>query len=135
MADLRNAVLRQNAVNPAGAVGGEPAPKGQELTRTIRAQGRLSTPEEFGSVVIRANPDGSTVRLRDVARIELGTETYFQHGRLNGKPAGIIAVYQTPGSNALAVAEGAKRKMQELALRFPADVLYDTSLDTTLPVT
>jgi HAE1 family hydrophobic/amphiphilic exporter-1 len=133
--DIASAIARQSTVNPTGQVGGEPAPRGQEFTYTIRAQGRLTTAEEFGEVIVRENPDGSTVRLRDLSRIELGTETYFQHARLNGKPGGIIAVYQTPGSNALAVADGAKKKMEELKQRFPSDVAYVTSLDTTLPVT
>src|SRR5258707_9279784 len=110
--DLRNAIARQSTVTPAGQVGGEPAPKGQEFTFAIRAQGRLVTEEEFGNVVVRENPDGSTVRLRDVATIKLGVETYFQRARFNGKPGGVLAIYQTPGSNALAVAEGAKKKME-----------------------
>jgi HAE1 family hydrophobic/amphiphilic exporter-1 len=133
--DLRNAIARQSTVNPAGQVGGEPAPKGQEFTYAIRAQGRLATEEEFGNVVVRENPDGSIVRLRDVGTIQLGVETYYQHARLNGKPGGVIAIYQTPGSNALAVADAAKKKMEELKQRFPNDVAYQTSLDTTLPVT
>src|SRR5258708_3731797 len=133
--DLRNAIARQSTVNPVGQVGGEPAPKGQEFTYAIRAQGRLATEEEFGNVVVRENPDGSIVRLRDVGTIQLGVETYYQRARLNGKPGGIIAIYQTPGSNALAVANGAKKKMEELRQRFPDDIAYQTSLDTTLPVT
>ncbi|MBF5066839.1 efflux RND transporter permease subunit, partial [Salmonella enterica subsp. enterica serovar Istanbul] len=90
---------------------------------------------EFGDVIVRENPDGSTVHLRDIGRIELGVETYFQRARLDGKPAGVIAVYQTPGSNALAVASAVKAKMDELKTRFPSDVDYTTSLDTTLSVT
>ncbi len=133
--DVRNAISKQSTVNPTGQVGGEPAPKGQEFTYTIRAQGRLATAEEFGDVVVRENPDGSLVRLRDIAKVELGTETYFQNARRNGKPAGVIAVYQAPGSNALAVASAVKAKMQELKSRFPSDVDFETSLDTTLPVT
>jgi HAE1 family hydrophobic/amphiphilic exporter-1 len=133
--DVRSAINKQSTVNPTGQVGGEPAPKGQEFTYTIRAQGRLETAEEFGSIVVRENPDGSTVHLRDIGRIELGVETYFEHARLDGKPAGIIAVYQTPGSNALAVATAAKAKMAELKARFPSDVDYAVTLDTTLPVT
>jgi HAE1 family hydrophobic/amphiphilic exporter-1 len=133
--DVRNAISKQSTVNPTGQVGGEPAPKGQEFTYTIRSQGRLSTAEEFGDVVVRENPDGSSVHVRDIGRVELGVETYFQHGRLNGKPAGVIAVYQAPGSNALAVAGAVKAKMDELKARFPSDVDYETSLDTTLPVT
>jgi HAE1 family hydrophobic/amphiphilic exporter-1 len=133
--DLRAAIAHQSTVNPAGQVGGEPAPKGQEFTYAIRAQGRLATEEEFGNIIVRENPDGSTVRLRDVSTIKLGVETYFQKARFKGKPGGIIAIYQTPGSNALAVADAAKKKMQVLQRRFPGDVAYDVPLDTTLSVT
>ena len=80
-------------------------PPGQEFTYAVRAQGRLETAEEFGNIVLRANPDGSIVRVKDVARIELGAQTYNMTGRLNGKPAAVIALYQLPGSNALEAAE------------------------------
>ncbi len=133
--DLKQAILQQSNANPGGQVGGEPAPKGQEFTYTIRAQGRLITPEEFGHIVVRENPDGSVVRMSDVARIDLGTQTYTQIARYDGKPAAIVAVYQIPGSNALAVADGAKKTMKELKKRFPSDMEYTVSLDTTLPVT
>jgi multidrug efflux pump len=95
--DLTRAVQQQSTVNPAGQVGAEPAPKGKEMTYTLRAQGRLQTPEEFGQVVVRSNPDGSVVRLKDVARIELGAQNYQQVARFNGQPSGIIAVFQAPG--------------------------------------
>src|SRR6266513_2669892 len=133
--DLSRAVQQQSAVNPAGQFGAEPAPKGKEKTYTVRAQGRLKTPEEFGQVVVRSNPDGSVVRLKDIARIQLGGLSYKQAGRLNGKPACIIAIFQAPGSNALAVAKGVKKTMAELKQRFPTDLDYAISLDTTLPVT
>ena len=133
--DLRAAVLQQSTANPGGQVGAEPAPKGQEFTYAIRAQGRLVTPEEFGDIVVRENPDASVVRLKDVARIELGTQSYTQVASYDGKPAAVIAVYQIPGSNALAVAEGAKKRMAELKKRFPSDMEYAVSLDTTLPIT
>ena len=81
VSDVIQAVQSQNTVNPAGLVGGEPAPKGQEFTYSVRAQGRLTSPEEFGAIIIRANPDGSTVRLRDVARVELGAQVYNLHGK------------------------------------------------------
>ena len=135
VSDLVSAVQAQSTVNPSGRAGAEPAPKDQQFTYTIRSQGRLLKPEEFGNVVLRLNPDGSTVRLRDVARIELGALTYTQIGRMNGKPAIVIGVYQTPGSNALAVAGGVKRTIADLKQRFPADVDYGISLDTTVPVT
>lgn len=133
--DLAGAIRQQSTVNPAGQVGAEPAPQGKELTYTLRAQGRLQTPEEFGQIVVRSNSDGSVVRLKDVARIELGAQNYQQVARFNGRPAGIIAVFQSPGSNALAVAEGVKKTMEELKQRFPPDLDYAIGLDTTRSVT
>ncbi len=133
--EIVDALQKQNTVNPAGQVGGEPIPPGQEFTYAIRAQGRLVTPEEFGRIVLRANPDGSLVRLKDVARIELGAQDYNIQGRFNGKPSGILALYQLPGTNALEAADGAKKVMAKLKESFPADLDYDIALDTTLPVT
>ena len=133
--DLSNAIQAQNNVNPSGRLGADPAPHGQQFTYTVRAQGRLLKAEEFGNIVVRLNPDGSTVRLGDVARIELGALTYNQIGRYNGKPSLVFGVFQTPGSNAIAVANGVKAKMEELKKRFPADLDYAISLDTTAPVT
>src|SRR5438093_223425 len=133
--DLVRAVSQQSTVNPAGRVGAEPAPPGQQLTYTVRARGRLVTPEEFGNVVVRLTPDGSAVRLRDVARIELGALTYNQSSRFNGRPAALVAVFQAPGANALAVAAGVKQVMRELHERFPSDMEYEIGLDTTRPVT
>ena len=133
--DLIGAVQQQSAVNPAGQVGGEPAPKGQQFTYAVRAPGRLANAEEFGNIIVRQNSDGSAVRLRDVSRIELGSLVYQQIGRYNGKPAVIIAVYQAPGSNALAVAKQVKQQMEALKARFPDDLDYVVSLDTTLPIT
>src|SRR6266478_5729276 len=132
--DLARAVQKQSTVNPSGQVGAEPAPKGKEMTYTVRAQGRLQTPEEFGQVVVRSNPDGSVVRLKDIARIELGAQNYQQVARFGGQPAGIIAIFQAPGSNSLAVGDGVKQTMAELKTRFPADLDYAITLDTTLPV-
>ncbi len=133
--DLLNAVKQQSTVNPSGGIGTEPAPKGQEFTYTVRSQGRLVTAEEFGNVVVRLNPDGSVVRLKDVSRIDLGALNYQQRARLNGKPACPIGIFQVPGSNAIAVAEGVKKAMEELKERFPDDLDYVVALDTTLPVT
>src|SRR5215467_3329882 len=135
VSDLVSAVQAQNAVNPAGRLGADPAPKGQQFTYTVRAQGRLLKPEEFGNIVVRLNPDGSTVRLRDLARIELGALTYTTLARFNQKPAVVLGIYQTPGSNALAVADGIRKTIAELKQRFPPDMDYAFSLDTTLPVT
>jgi HAE1 family hydrophobic/amphiphilic exporter-1 len=133
--DLSNAVQQQSAVNPAGQIGAEPAPKGQQFTYAVRAPGRLINPEDFGKIIVRQNPDGSTVRLKDVSRIELGSLIYQQIGRYNGKPAVIICVYQAPGSNALAVAKQVKMQMEDLKTRFPNDLEYTVSMDTTLPIT
>src|SRR6201996_4050663 len=133
--EIISAINAQNTVNPAGTIGGEPVPKGQEFTYAVRAQGRLQTAEQFGEIVVRANADGSMLRVKDVGRIELGAQNYSIIGRLNGKPAALVALYQLPGSNAIAAAEGAKKKMKELAARFPADLEYVVCLDTTLAVT
>src|SRR5260370_20163680 len=104
--DLVRAVSQQSTVNPAGRVGADPAPLGQEMTYTVRSQGRLQTADEFSQIVVRENPGGSTVRLKDVARLELGALNYQQVGRVNGQPGCAIAVFQAPGSNALAVRDG-----------------------------
>src|SRR5512135_2039733 len=133
--EIMNAVNAQNTVNPAGQVGAQPVPKGQEFTYSVRAQGRLQNEEQFGNIVLRANPDGSIVRVKDVARIELGAQTYNIEGRLNGKPCALIALYQMPGSNALEAANGTKKLMEELKKRFPPDLDYVVALDTTLAVT
>lgn len=133
--EVLSAIKAQNAVNPAGKIGGEPVPKGQEFTYSVRAAGRLQSPEEFGEIVVRANPDGSMLRVKDVARIELGAQNYALSSRLNGKAAACVALYQLPGSNAIAAAEGAKKKMKELSEKFPADLEYTVALDTTLAVT
>jgi multidrug efflux pump len=132
--ELVRAVQQQSTVNPSGQIGAQPAPRGQEMTYTVRAQGRLQTAEEFGAVAVRSNPDGSVVRLSDIARIELGALNYQQIGRVNGRPGCAVAIFQTPGSNALAVADGVKRVMADLKTRFPADLDYRYSIDTTLPV-
>ena len=132
--EILNAIKAQNTVNPAGQVGMEPVPAGQEFTYTVRAQGRLESEEEFGNIVIRANPDGSIVRLKDVARAELGAQMYNMIGRMNGKPSAIIAIYQLPGSNAIQTMDAATKLMEEMKSRFPADLDYVTSLDTTQAV-
>jgi hydrophobic/amphiphilic exporter-1 (mainly G- bacteria), HAE1 family len=134
VSDLVRAVQQQSTVNPAGQIGALPAPSDQEMTYTVRAQGRLQTPEEFGAIAVRANPDGSVVRLHDVARVELGALNYQQIGRVNGGQGCAVAVFQTPGSNALEVARGVKRVMADIGQRFPQDVEYRYAIDTTLPV-
>jgi HAE1 family hydrophobic/amphiphilic exporter-1 len=133
--EIVSAIQAQNAVNPAGQVGSEPVPKGQEFTYSVRARGRLSSPEEFGEIVVRESPLGGIVRVKDVARVELGAQNYSVLGRLNGKPGAIIAAYQLPGSNGVQAAQGLKKLMAEAKTRFPGDIDYVTSLDTTQAVT
>jgi len=135
VSDLVAALNEQNAVNPAGQIGGNPAIPGTQMTYAIRTQGRLVTAEQFGEVVVRANPDGSVVRLKDVSRIELGALSYNQLSRFSGQPSCIIAVFLTPGANAVAVAQGVRDVMAQLKTRFPDDLDYHAALDTTLPVT
>ncbi|MDR4461882.1 MAG: multidrug efflux RND transporter permease subunit [Nitrospirales bacterium] len=134
VAEILDAIQKQNTVNPAGQIGAQPVPQGQEFTYTVRSQGRLLDEEEFGQIIVRADPDGSIIRLKDVARIELGAQTYGMIGRLNGKPSAIIAVYQLPGSNAIDTVDRAKKLMEEMKDRFPEGLDYEVSLDTTLAV-
>ena len=129
--EIIGAVQKQNNVNPAGQIGSKPMEKRQNFTYTVRAQGRLSTPEEFGNIVIRANADGSFVRVKDVARIELGAQTYNLESRLNGQPAAAIGLYQLPGSNAVQASDAVRAFMKEAKQRFPADMDYAISLDQT----
>ncbi|MGH9625710.1 MAG: efflux RND transporter permease subunit, partial [Bryobacteraceae bacterium] len=128
------AVKTQNTINPGGQIGGEPALNGTQFTYAVQAQGRLVTKQEFGNIILRTNPDGSTLRLKDVADIRLGAENYNSSGRYNGKPSAILAIFQLPGSNAVADAQAIKAKMKALAARFPPDLAYKISLDTTTAV-
>lgn len=133
--EIVNSIQTQNTVNPAGQIGSEPVPNGQDFTYTVRAPGRLPSAEEFGEIIVRAQPDGGILRLKDVARIELGAQTYALEGRLNGKPAAILAIYQLPGSNAVKTAAGVRKLMEEAKTRFPQGLDYVIPLDTTLAVT
>src|SRR5438552_189475 len=133
--EIVTAIQSQNTVNPAGQVGSEPVPKGQEYTYSVRAQGRLTSPEEFGEIVVRESPTGAVVRLKDVARVELGAQNYSVLGRLNGKPGAIIAAYQLPGSNAVEAANGVRKLFADVKTRLPSDMDYVLSLDTTRAVT
>src|ERR1700739_2045623 len=135
VADISNAIHAQNTVNLAGQVGGEPALPDQQFTYAVLAQGRLRTPEEFGNIIVREAPNGGIVRVRDVARVELGTQDYSMIGRLNGKPSAIIAVYQLPGSNAVHTVAGVRKVMAQMKQRFPEDIDYAVSLDQTSSVT
>src|SRR5712672_1063141 len=133
--DIVNAVQQQNTVNPAGQVGGEPAPANQQFTYSVLAQGRLSSPEQFENVIVREAPDGGIVRVKDVARVELGAQDYSIISRLNGKSNIIIAVYQLPGSNAVQTAAGVRKLVAEMKQSFPQDMDYAISLDQTTAVT
>ncbi|MFN3841611.1 MAG: efflux RND transporter permease subunit, partial [Cyclobacteriaceae bacterium] len=132
--DVMNAVKKQNAIAPGGKFGGSPAPKGVEYTYSVLLQERLVTEEEFGNIIVKSDEKGSIVRLKDIARLELGIENYNSFSRLNKKPAASIVVYQMPGSNALDVAALVETTMTELSSRFPEDLTYDISLNTTRAV-
>ncbi len=132
--DLKNAIQAQNTLSPAGQIGGEPSPKGTMFSYTVNTSGRLKSAEEFGEIVVRSNPDGSQVRLQDVARIELGSLLYNSTGRLSGQPSAIIGVYQAPGSNALAVRDAVHKTMKEIDPAFPKDLKWTLSLDTTAAI-
>ena len=135
VSEVIDAVNNQNTVNPAGRISSIPSPPGQEFTYSVRAQGRLQTEKEFGDIVVCANPDGSLVRVKDVARIELGAQDYDIVGRLNGKPAAIMALFLLSGANAIDAASGAKKLMAHLKRRFPSDLDYGIPLDTTRAIT
>ena len=129
--EIVSAIQSQNSVNPAGQVGSEPIPKGQQFTYSVQAQGRMTSPEEFGEIIIRESAGGAVLRVKDVARVELGAQAYNMVSRLDGKEAAIIAAYQLPGSNAVQAANEIRKLMAELKGRLPEDVDYVISLDTT----
>lgn len=129
------AVQKQNTVNSAGQIGGEPAPKGTEFTYAALAQGRLQNEQEFGNIIIRETGDGGVVRLKDVGRIELGAQVYNTQGRFDGQPAAVISIFQLPGSNAIEAAQAVKQRLAELKKSFPPGLDYVVSLDTTRAVT
>ncbi len=129
-AQVNSAIAGQNAQVPAGQLGDQPATSTQQISASIVVRGLLATPEEFGAIVLRANPDGSSVRLRDVARVEVGAETYQFGSRLNGQESAALAVQLAPGANALATATQVRAKLNELSRYFPAGVVYDVPYDT-----
>ena len=133
--DITQAIRDQNVLVAAGQIGGEPAPPGNEFTYTVQTEGRFETAEEFGQVVVRSNPDGSQVLLKDVARIELGSQNYLVTVNLNDKPSGLMQVFQLPDANGLEVANKVTAAMEEVSKRFPNDIDYLISLDTTKPIT
>ena len=133
--EIVDAIQQQSIIVPGGKFGAEPAPPGTEFTYTVRLPERLQSPEEFGEVVVRTTEAGSQVKIKDVARVELGVETYNAFTRLDGKECAIIALYQAPGSNATELASIVKTTIADLSKSFPESVNYDISLDTTLAIT
>ncbi|MCZ7469398.1 MULTISPECIES: efflux RND transporter permease subunit [Rhizobium/Agrobacterium group] len=129
--DVINAIQAQNSQVAAGRIGASPNPVGQQISATVNVQGQLTSPEEFGSIVLRANPDGSSVRLRDVARVEVGGESYTFSSRLNGKPSAAIGVQLSPTGNALQTSDGVRATMEELSRYFPAGIEYEIPYDTS----
>ena len=133
--DVKNALNAQNMISPGGKFGAEPSPMGTEFTYGVTLQDRLVTEKQFSNIVVRSKDDGSQVLLSDISRIELGTENYSSNARRNSSPSAVIGLYQMPGSNALEVAEVAKEAMKGMAEKFPKDIVYQESLDTTLAIT
>ncbi|GAB5558302.1 MAG: multidrug efflux RND transporter permease subunit [Schleiferiaceae bacterium] len=141
--EMLNAIREQNVIVPGGKFGAEPAPPGTEFTYTVRLPDRLQTEKEFGAIVVRTNPDGSQVLLKDIARLELGVETYTAFTRLTksedptnpNRACAMLAIYQAPGSNAVELAEQVKVTMDELSKDFPDGVIHTVSLDSTAPIT
>ena len=129
--DVAAAVREQNATNPAGRLGREPAPAGTQLTLPVTTSGRLSTPDEFGRVIVRARSDGSLVRVRDLARVSLGALSYDAAGRMNGQPTTFILVFARPAANNLLVRNEIEARLRELSKAFPAGVRYEIPFDTT----
>ncbi|ROM70579.1 multidrug efflux RND transporter permease subunit [Pseudomonas brassicacearum] len=130
-ADVNAAIVAQNAQVSAGSIGDLPTRTAQEITATVLVKGQLSTPEEFADIVLKANPDGSTVRIADVARVEVGSQEYQFSTRLNGKPSTAVSVQLSPGANAVSTADRVRQKMDELARYFPAGVEYKIPYDTS----
>ena len=133
--EIVNAIREQSVVVPGGKFGAEPAPPGTEFTYTVRLPERLQSEKEFGEIVVRTTEEGSQVKIKDIARVELGVETYNAFTRLNGKACAVIALYQAPGSNAVELAEKIRKAMGELSKSFPESIRYDVSMDTTLAIT
>ncbi|MCH7519429.1 MAG: efflux RND transporter permease subunit, partial [Candidatus Dadabacteria bacterium] len=133
--EIVDAIKQQSIIVPGGKFGAEPSPPGTEFTYTVRLPERLSSPEQFGEVVVRTTEAGSQVKIKDIARVELGVETYNAFTRLDGQECAVIALYQAPGSNATELASIVKNTIEDLSKSFPESVQYDISLDTTLAIT
>jgi HAE1 family hydrophobic/amphiphilic exporter-1 len=134
-ADVVAAVQSQNVQAALGRIGAAPSPRTQQLQLTITTEGRLTQTEEFQNIIIRANPDGSVVRVKDLARVDLGAKTAERYARYNGAPVAAIGIYQSPGANAVEVARQVRETLDQLKQRFPEDVAYDVFFDTTVFVT
>ncbi|TAJ05788.1 multidrug efflux RND transporter permease subunit [Marinilabiliaceae bacterium JC017] len=133
--EIMNAVREQNVIVPGGKFGAEPAPPGTEFTYTVTLPDRLVSEKEFGQIVIRTNPDGSQVKLKDIATIELGTESYNTHAKFQGSDCSLITIYQAPGTNAVELGKNIIAAMDELSQSFPEGMKYDVALDATAPIT
>lgn len=129
--DFITAVRDQNIQVAAGQIGAPPVPDGQQFQYTIKAKGRLASPEEFEQIVLRTGADGAVVTIGDVARVELGAQVYNASGEYNGKPSTVLAIYQAPGANALQVSENVLARLDELAKNFPPDMQYGVPFNTT----
>ncbi|WP_263322303.1 multidrug efflux RND transporter permease subunit [Endozoicomonas sp. Mp262] len=129
--DIANALQEQNVIVAAGKLGQGPSLPNQQFEYTIKTQGRLSDPDEFGRIIIRAKPDGSTVRIRDIARVEMGSESYSGIAKLDNSPTAFLVVYQQPDANAMDVAADVKAEMDKLSVNFPEGMSYDVPFDTT----
>ncbi|HEY9515708.1 MAG TPA: multidrug efflux RND transporter permease subunit [Gemmatimonadaceae bacterium] len=129
--DVAAAEQEENTTKPAGRLGREPAPEGTQLTLPVTTRGRLTTPEEFGNIVVRAGPDGSIVHLRDISQVDLGARGYDLATRINGKPTAVFAIYTRPDANNLDVRNAVETRMDELAKAFPSGVTWTTPFDTT----
>ncbi len=134
-ADVVTAVQAQNVQAALGRIGSAPTPQTQQFQLTIKTEGRLTRTDEFQNIIVRANPDGSVVRVKDVARVDLGAKTQERHSRYNGAPTAAIGIYQSPGANAVEVARHVRETMDQLKQRFPDDVAYDVFWDNTVFVT
>ncbi|MFC2106779.1 efflux RND transporter permease subunit [Bacteroidota bacterium] len=133
--EITSAIQQQNVIVPGGKFGAEPAPKGTEFTYTVRMPDRLQTEEEFGNIIIRTNSDGSQVKVKDVADVNLGVESYNVSSNFDGKNCALITVYQSPGTNAVQLGDQLKASMAELSKDFPEGLKYEVALDATLPIT
>ncbi len=135
VSEITAAIKAQNVIVAGGKFGAEPAPDGTEFTYTVRLPDRLASEEAFGDIVVRTTPSGAQVKIKDVAKVELGVESYNVFSRMDGKPCSIIALYQAPGSNAVNLAEEIRSVMARLSSSFPKGMRCDVSLDATLPIT